>query len=74
MESDNSHDRFSNILSQALKYMPQHIDLGGNRKDIGTHSNRKGSATYALSVCMISAPAVFQERTNGKGAKISCTP
>ena len=37
---------------QALKNIPNNIDFGGQRNDIGTHSNRKGSATFALSVCM----------------------
>jgi len=37
---------------QALKNIPNNIDFGGQRNDIGTYSNRKGSATFALSVCM----------------------
>lgn len=59
MESSFSHERYSTILSQALRNIPESIDLGGQRKDIGTHSNRKGSATFALSVCGISSSAIF---------------
>jgi len=59
MEGSNSQDRYSSILFQALNNIPSNIDLGGQRKDIGTHSNRKGSATFALSVCMVSAVAVY---------------
>ena len=58
MEGNNSHDRCSSILLQALNNIQNNIDLG-QRKDIGTHSKRKGSANFTLSVCMVSAIAVY---------------
>lgn len=34
--------------------IPEDIDLGSARQDLGTHSNRKGAATYlcGLAVCL----------------------
>lgn len=50
----NSDDRFSKILAKIIKEIPENI-LGADPKEIGTHSNRKGSTTYALSFVIISA-------------------
>ena len=42
--------RFTKILGKTVSIIPVYIDLGASRKDIGTHSTRKGSATYCLGI------------------------
>jgi hypothetical protein len=44
--------QFSDLLSAVINNLPEgdKILLGARPEDIGTHSNRKGASTYALSV------------------------
>ena len=51
---DSPH-RFSRILQRVLNSIPEGVSIGSRREDIGTHSNRKGSASYALNFPDISA-------------------
>ena len=51
---DSPH-RFSRILQRVLTSIPEGVSIGSRREDIGTHSNRKGSASYALDFPDISA-------------------
>ena len=48
--------RFSKILQTVIGLIPEDINLGANKKDIGTHSARKGSSTYVLAAPTVSAP------------------
>jgi hypothetical protein len=43
-------NRFTKILGKVVNLIPAYIDLGASRKDIGTHSTRKGSADYCLGL------------------------
>lgn len=42
--------RWSDILQDILKDWPSHADLGCSPQDVGTHSIRKGIATYLLQL------------------------
>ena len=42
-----------------MNFIPPDVDLGANRKDIGTHSNRKGASSYCLLWPVISAVQVY---------------
>lgn len=49
-DGDDQNKRYYHILSEAvLKYIPDHIDLGCKREDIGTHSNRKFAESTSAS-------------------------
>ena len=51
--------RFFRILQSILSRIPDDVNLGANKKDIGTHSNRKGSSTYCLLWPTVSAVQVY---------------
>lgn len=51
--------RFSKILQAVLPLIPEGTNLGANRKDIGTHSGRKGSSSYVLATPTVFAPQVY---------------
>lgn len=51
--------RFCKILKQMLDMIPDQNNLGAPRKDLGSHSQRKGSATYALGFSILSAVQVY---------------
>ena len=51
--------RFSKILQTVIGLIPEDINLGANKKDIGTHSASKGSSTYVLAAPTVSAPQVY---------------
>jgi hypothetical protein len=54
------HERFSKLFAQILKRVPENSELRGQIKDLGVHSERKGSSTYVLSLSTtISAIAVY---------------
>ena len=57
---DFQEDRFSKVLQCALENLPEHLLdlLGGDPADIGTHSTRKGAASYVLS--HVGGPNVIQ--------------
>ena len=48
-EGKDQNKRYYNLLMEATKYIPEHIDLGCSRTDIGTHSNRKFAESSAAS-------------------------
>ena len=48
-EGTEQNKRYYNILITALKNIPDHINLGCNRNDIGTHSNRKFAESTSAS-------------------------
>ena len=56
-DGDNSETRFSEIFKKVIAAMPaaeaQH--LGGSKKELGTHSVRKGAATYCTG--MVDGPS-----------------
>jgi hypothetical protein len=48
---DNCSNRYSKILSEVVRgELPPSIDLGADPKDIGTHSTRKGAASYVSGI------------------------
>ena len=49
-EGANPEARYVKVMHRALEMMPDSLNLGACKKDIGTHSNRKGSATYVLGL------------------------
>jgi hypothetical protein len=58
----DSESRFGKVLMKVLKLIlteNHDIDLGAVVEDIGTHSNRKGAATYLLGIFMLSAVCVY---------------
>ncbi len=57
-EGDLADKRFENILNRVVSEMPQET-LGGSKEEFGTHSNRKGSVTYALNFNFVSAVQVY---------------
>ena len=57
-EGIHSDDRFVKILQIIIAMIPESI-LGASRKDIGTHSNRKGSVSYVLAFCYVTAVQVY---------------
>ena len=61
-EGTKSESRFRAILTNVLKTMVNlfpSLDLGAVIGDIGTHSNRKGAASYLLGFFFISAVNVY---------------
>ena len=48
---ESQEDRYSKILQSVVENVPAEIlkEVGGNATDIGTHSTRKGAASYVLS-------------------------
>ncbi len=58
----DQEDRFGKILSSVLKSLPPAVSaVIGSKDDIGTHSTRKGSSSYALSFPSGPSPiSVFQ--------------
>jgi len=46
---DDQNKRYYNILVDAVRKIPEHIDLGCDRNDIGTHSNRKFAESTSVS-------------------------
>jgi hypothetical protein len=56
---DEPEGRFTKVLSSILKEDDRPLELGASRLDIGTHSNRKGSASFALSKHEVQAAQVF---------------
>jgi len=45
----DQNKRYYNILIHAVETIPEHVNLGCARKDIGTHSNRKFAESTAVS-------------------------
>jgi hypothetical protein len=57
---DQSENRFVKILQNILKLVSNNIALVSYLANIGTHSNRKGGASYVLGLCdIISAVQVY---------------
>ena len=48
-DGDEQNKRYYQILMNAMKEIPASIDLGCNRDDIGTHSNRKFAESTTVS-------------------------
>jgi len=48
-DGENQHKRYGLLLQKALKEIPEGIDLGCKREDIGTHSNRKFAESTSIS-------------------------
>ena len=48
-DGEDQNKRYYQILVAALKSIPENIDLGCSRNDIGTHSNRKFAESTAVS-------------------------
>jgi len=48
-QGENQHTRYGNLLHNALLKIPDTIDLGCKRQDIGTHSNRKFAESTSVS-------------------------
>ena len=48
-DGDVQNKRYYAILMEALKDIPEELDLGCNRDDIGTHSNRKFAESTSVS-------------------------
>jgi hypothetical protein len=59
LNGDGNQDRFSRLLNDVVRDMPDQVNLGAVKELIGSHSNRKGSAIYVLSVCLISGIGVY---------------
>ena len=51
-EGRDQGDRYSKLLASVLENLPElmQAELGPKRSDIGTHSARKGTPTFALSM------------------------
>jgi hypothetical protein len=69
-DGDNSETRFSDIFKKVITALPaaeaQH--LGGSKKELGTHSVRKGAATYCTGMVNGPSPiAVFLRAGWGLG-------
>ena len=59
-EGADCEGRFCTILNAVLKMIPVSANLGALIKDLGSHSNRKGAASFILSLCeCISAVCVY---------------
>jgi len=52
-------NRFSKILKSMLEEIPEEVNLGAPRNDLGSHSQRKGSITYFLGFSIISAVQAY---------------
>jgi hypothetical protein len=48
-DGKDQNKRYYNNLVDAVKNIPDHVDLGCNRSDIGTHSNRKFAESTSVS-------------------------
>lgn len=48
-DGKDQNKRYNNILMHAVETIPEHIDLGCSRSDIGTHSNRKFAESSSAS-------------------------
>ena len=48
-QGEDQHKRYGDNLSKAVKRIPETIDLGCKREDIGTHSNRKFAESTSVS-------------------------
>lgn len=57
-EGMHSDDRFVKILQIIINSLPEDV-LGACRKDIGIHSNRKGSVSFVLAFCYVTAVQVY---------------
>ena len=59
-DGTNSESRFSDIFSKVIAAMPpaEAQQLGGTKRELGTHSVRKGAATYCSG--MINGPSPVQ--------------
>jgi hypothetical protein len=69
----NQNNRYYAILMEALKDIPQEIDLGCSRSDIGTHSNRKfAESTSASKIDGPSSVQVCLRAGQGVGRTQDC--
>jgi len=59
-DGEHSESRFSEVLSCAIESLPESDlpRLGGERKQLGTHSVRKGAASYCSG--MVNGPSTVQ--------------
>lgn len=57
-EGIHSDDRFVKNLQITIAMIPESV-LGASRKDIGTHSNRKGSVSFVLAFRYVTAVQVY---------------
>ena len=48
-DGKDQNKRYYNILINAVENIPDHVNLGCSRKDIGTHSNRKFAESTSVS-------------------------
>jgi len=48
-DGEEQHKRYYNHLKQAVSEIPDNVDIGCNRSDVGTHSNRKFAESMAVS-------------------------
>ena len=55
----DSEGRFSRVFQHILSIIPDGVSLGANKKDLGTHSNRKGGSSYVLNWNEVSAVQVY---------------
>jgi hypothetical protein len=55
----DSEGRFSRIFQHILSVIPDEVSLGASKKDLGTHSNRKGGSSYVLNWNEVSAVQVY---------------
>jgi hypothetical protein len=58
-EGNDTEGRFTKVFHSLLQAMPDDIQLGASKRDIGSHSNRKGAATYVLNMHEISAVQTY---------------
>ena len=56
---ESQEARFSKILNKVLHTITPTVNLGATIEDLGCHSNRKGSTSYALNIHWISAVQVY---------------
>jgi len=58
---DSQEDRYSKTLSNVVENLPVEdlVEIGGNAADIGTHSTRKGAASYVLSHLVAQTLSLF---------------
>ena len=57
-EGGDQYKRYYNNLKQAVNSIPDHIDIGCAKEDIGTHSTRKFAESTA--VCTVDGPSRIQ--------------
>jgi hypothetical protein len=58
-EGDKSENRFLQILKNVIDHKPVDTNLGASKRDLGSHSNRKGAISFVLSFAVISAVCVY---------------